>query len=740
MKRVLRVFLSGVLVSLALPLKLSALEDSKRVSELPEVKVVAPRVVLPTKEAGERVPTGYEITSEGIKFFKSKGAVQAWQVLEALPGVFFESADPSNLAGEQVGIRVRGVRGMLGSLTVLGVPNYGGNPIGPRSYLYDLENFESIALYKGAIPESLATGVGTRGGLVELRPKWPGKKPGLEASLLYGQFNYKRFFTRLDSGEFTPLKSRLSLSYSYTESDKWKGPGDLGPRNNLNFQLVQPITSSLDLRFIFNLNDQKYHKYRFLNATEMESLNQNRRLDFIENPASYLHYDYNKAKHLNRDYLVFLNYQGASPLRATLKTYLTDEEARILDGTPDLQGRQGVQERIRDIERRGLIPEVSYQFGSQVITLGYHYERSLMKISTENYWINGTALSYRGPGVVASASPTYTHSPYLQLSGKFSKFAYKAGLKYFYMKEEPSEGYVWNQTQQRLVRAPDLDRKRRTYDLLLPSLSLSYSLTQLDELYLSYGKTFIRPYAYLPLVTTYNRLRGNFTKAGVTLSELFKGLDIEETDTVELGMRIRRASLEGHLALFYSYHDKLLTNISDPRVLDGGKPVSYRQNIGKAKGWGIEGHFRYLLGERSYLFFSPTYQVVTYVKDISFQGQTYPVKGKEVVDTPRVILTAGLNYHFMGFNITPRLKYMSKRYGDIMHNEKVSSYAVVDLGLSYKREKLLSLKDFTLSLEFNNLFDKKYISIVNAFDDALSGTSYAVGAPFTVKGGVSFSF
>jgi hypothetical protein len=45
-------------------------------------------------------------------------------------------------------------------MTVEGVPNWGGNPIGPRDYIYDTENFQGIAVYKGATPADLGTGVG----------------------------------------------------------------------------------------------------------------------------------------------------------------------------------------------------------------------------------------------------------------------------------------------------------------------------------------------------------------------------------------------------------------------------------------------------------------------------------------------------------------------------------------------------------------------------------------------------
>jgi iron complex outermembrane receptor protein len=46
-----------------------------------------------------------------------------------------------------------------------------------------------------------------------------------------------------------------------------------------------------------------------------------------------------------------------------------------------------------------------------------------------------------------------------------------------------------------------------------------------------------------------------------------------------------------------------------------------------------------------------------------------------------------------------------------------------------------------ISLEFYNLFDKEYVSVINASDDTRAGSSsYYVGAPFTVLGKVSFEF
>jgi iron complex outermembrane receptor protein len=193
-----------------------------------------------------------------------KGTLNVYEVLSILPGVVFESADPNNLAAENINVRIRGIRGYLGGLTVQGVPNYGANPIGPRAYVYDLENFESIAVYKGAIPADLGVGVGNRAGVIELRPAWAKEKTDITLSQSFGSFNFYKFYARVDTGKLHNLGSRLSAAYSYTESDKWKGPGNLGPRHNLNLTFVQPIRERLEVKIFANFNEITHDKYRYL--------------------------------------------------------------------------------------------------------------------------------------------------------------------------------------------------------------------------------------------------------------------------------------------------------------------------------------------------------------------------------------------------------------------------------------------------------------------------------------------
>jgi iron complex outermembrane receptor protein len=78
------------------------------------------------------------------------------------------------------------------------------------------------------------------------------------------------------------------------------------------------------------------------------------------------------------------------------------------------------------------------------------------------------------------------------------------------------------------------------------------------------------------------------------------------------------------------------------------------------------------------------------------------------------------------------LRWLDERCGDAENTEKVDDYAVVDLKFGYTKRNIAVVDALKLSLEFTNLFDKKYVSLINGMDDSRAGkTSYYAGAPFT---------
>jgi len=362
-----------------------------------------------------------------------------------------------------------------------------------------------------------------------------------------------------------------------------------------------------------------------------------------------------------------------------------------------------------------------------------------MEISSHNYGItNKETLTDQGLGVVGTAGTTYLNSPYIKVSGKFSPFNVQAGLKYFSFEDAESKGYITQMVSGKptLVRAADLDREGRTYDIWLPSAGISYNITSGAEAYASYGRNFIRPYSYMPLVNLYNNNRAKFQKANVTLDDMFSGYDIEKSDNIDIGLRYKHRFFDINPTIFFSKNKNLLTTVYDPRV-----GLNYQQNIGEASGYGLDLETNFYVTDKITFFINPTYNHLTYDEDIKYLGNALSTKDKQIVDTPEWLLTSGFMLKYMNFEFIPKMRVLGKRYGDAEHKEEIASYPVFDLRIGYHKDTFQRLKDFNISLDFDNILDKKYVSVINAGDDAITGaTTYSVGSPFTVKAAVSFVF
>ncbi|MFP4076850.1 MAG: TonB-dependent receptor [Halochromatium sp.] len=696
---------------------------------------VSGRLVTPTRQAAETVYTGLAVTREGIEAGGARASMQVSEAIDLLPGVSAQQPDKRGLGVEQSTVRLRGVNSRLGALTIEGVPNYGGNPIGPRDYLYDMENFDAISVYLGGTPADLGAGVGTRGGAIVLHPRWPDLVPGAEFAQTIGSHAFQRTRVRLESGALGPAETRLSAAYSYSDADKWRGPGTLGPRHNLNLALAQEeaFGTPLQVRLWYNENRQAQHLYRALTFAETHDLGRTFKRDFNAEPTGQPaqdidYFDYNRSRLANRDLLALIDYRPNAALHLSLKPYWSGEDSRIWQGTASGGGR--VQKRLRDINRWGLIADGSLDLGAAIGRVGLHYEHSDMDVSTQNFGIVPAGLAWRGAGVVATTGATEILSPYVTLSGSQGRLSWQGGLKYFHFRDSDTTGFTSGPgPDYALLRAPDLDRPSTRYAIWLPTLGLSWDLDARTQLYTSYGRSFIRPYAFMPLVNVYDTNRAAFQAGGVTLADLFDGRAIEQSDSLDLGLRFVSDRIEFLPTVYVARHRDLLTTVSDPRVLVGGRPVSYQKNLGEATGYGLDVSLNLFPSEGLMVFVNPSYTRLTFDQDLSFRGTRLPTRGHQIVDTPEWNLRAGLLWHWRDLQVAPTLRSVGPRFGDAVHNERVDGYTTVDLMLRYRTR--FGGRTLTAGLELSNLFDERHVSSINAFDDARAGSaSYYPGAPF----------
>jgi iron complex outermembrane receptor protein len=225
----------------------------------------------------------------------------------------------------------------------------------------------------------------------------------------------------------------------------------------------------------------------------------------------------------------------------------------------------------------------------------------------------------------------------------------------------------------------------------------------------------------------YNQYPDRFEAAGVTLNDMFEGYAMETSDNFDLGARLTTEWLVLAPAVFLSLHRNLLTSVYDSRV-----DLNYNQNVGEATGYGVELEANFFLDDVLTVFINPTYTRLTYDEDLLFEGASLEIEGNQVVDTPQWLLKAGVLLAYRGWEAMLAGKYISERFGDVEHQEKVEGHFVADAGLGYAFHDVPIAEQLKLSLEIQNLFDTRYVSVLTASDYNREGvTGYYVGAPFT---------
>ncbi|MEA3333334.1 MAG: TonB-dependent receptor, partial [Pseudomonadota bacterium] len=665
------------------------------------------------------------------------GLSSVYQAFSILPGLNPELTDPTGIGGAEM--RLRGIKTMFTGLTVEGIPNYGIMGVGPRDYIYDLENMAEIKLYRGATPAALSSGTGNRGGTIALSYARPTDDFALQLEQSLGPDSLARSFFRLDSGTLSS-QTKFFLSGSYTKADKWKGAGEVGGRDHITLGVSQKFSDNLDAELFYNYNDVEQDLYKGLNYDQARHISHHHKDDYLEEltgtSADVDYYKFHNSKCKNHDVTTIINYRPNDNHLFSFNPYYSSEDKKWLDGGAD---------KYVEAERFGAKFEYVGDWAGTLISAGYWYENPDLEKYIRKNKINDQGRNYAGWAYLAeNRGDSHIHTPYFQLGRKFGIFSCQAGIKYFSYHEAASRAYLSNKStpysyhralNDNLGIDSEMSLKAMNYQKWLPSLSLGYQASPALEFYLNYGRNYMRPYAYVPIAMIYSGNRSKFQAAGLSLQNLFDKWKLETSDNYDFGCRFQQRWFSLAPTIFYARHHDLLFVAYDERV-----GVNYHQNVGDATIWGTELECNLYPTDNLIFFFNPSYTKATFDDDLTNKGHRLKSDGNDLPDTPRWLVKAGLIYHYKGFSISPSLKYVDQRYGDIENQEKIEDYTTVDLTAGYQIENLWLLKEASLEIEFTNIFDKKYVGSIKADDDGFKTSQYYAGVPFTAICKVSAKF
>ena len=193
------------------------------------------------------------------------------QTLNLVPGLNFVNADPYGNSGGN--IRMRGFDGNRVSLTFDGVPlNDTGNYATYTNQQLDPELISRASVNQGTTDVDSPTASAT-GGTINYTSARPLEVPGFQFNVSAGEFNYGRVFARADVGAFGPWGTTGYVTASYTNYDKFKGPGEL-EKQQYNGKLHQDLGDGNFASVAFNWNVNRNHFYNnFINKAQFESGN-----------------------------------------------------------------------------------------------------------------------------------------------------------------------------------------------------------------------------------------------------------------------------------------------------------------------------------------------------------------------------------------------------------------------------------------------------------------------------------
>ncbi len=695
--------------------------------------------------------TKTKVTGKGLNALGPCSSMSVHKAISLMPSVNQQSVDPSGLAdisNYHESFRFRGVEATGGGnpSTPVNVENIpvSGRPGGGVT-IYDMENFDTVSIYKGGVLANQGFGLTNIGGKIDMEIKRPFDELGFKLKQVMGSQDFMRTFLRFDTGKFS-TETKGFISYSNTSADKWRGEGE-SDRDNAMLGLTQKIGSKLKIEVFSIYNNSDVNTYRSLDYTEASSLSDNYNFDFTNDKNDYFYYGYNKADF--EDYNVFgkIEYCFDDNSKLLVKPFYWNDQGRYMETITMKNGNNRIRKWDIDHDMSGFLSQYSTSIQSVDLTVGFfnlQQERPGPPTSWKLYKVSSGELVFDKWQVLSDSSSHRQNTPFI--SGEYAKgrFTLQGGVKYLRYTMPSITTYdtigisdVSYETALAMATSIDEDAcaDSKDFNKLLPNLGLNYKINEDFSSYISYGRNYGMSVSLYPYFISQKE---TFYQKGITLQDLWDKQKLETVDNFDIGLRYITDKLYVVPTIYYAHHKNKAATYYDPSL-----DVSFPSTNAKADAYGFELEAGALVFKNLSLYGSFSYNRFYFTQDIfNSDGSVNDVDGEQVPDAPQFLCKAIASYRIGKFVLSPIIKYTSSRYGDIEHDEKIDGAAIFDFDLTYKAGAVpkMKIKNLDLSLTVNNIFDKEYISIINTSDYKTLGSTYQTGAPFTAYASVSVTF
>lgn len=705
---------------------------------------------------------GYMVPEESIKgrstvtkeaLDKQTATGNAIDKLKYTPGLNISSEDNTGLSGFR--FTMRGMNSDQVGMSVDGMPiNDSGNYALYSNLLGDPENLDQIFVTQGA-SESDGPHIGSSGGNIGIVTIRPTKETGAFVKQIVGSNATRKTFARLNTGEVNGLSNWLSASH--TEGDMWRGSGavradkvewnsffDAGNGNTANLILKyheQDNNSYSQLtKAQFQQNGRKYDPYP---ATPTVGGNgkYNSYYALAQNPfqtfTAVLNTQFKLADNLALSVIPYYFWGNGSGVGSSSYALnrgsnqggvfdlgnLPTAAQYNADGTPN----SGVYYRPSRTQtwRPGITTKLTWDLGDHSLQLGYWYERARQS-QTQPFiplksngkpvdtWPDSNSAVVDANGNQVQGRDRFTVTPAQKVWAQDTWYinpdwTFIAGLAYMNVERDGTNHGSLNEQP---------EKRNQTYNKLLPNAGLKYQLDERDQLFYSLSRNMRVPQNY----ALYDKGAGSID------------LEPETSWNHELGWRYSGDDMTLAATLFYM--DFKNRQVSSKDINGDSADI----NVGAVTNKGLELEWSGLMPHHFNYYTSYTYTKAEQQDDMTVYNAgraiLLPTSGKQFANVPKNMLAANIGYDDGRFYGTFGGKYTSKLYGDLTNDEAISARTVFNLGAGiYLPVDKKVVKDATLRLNVDNLFDKKYLDgVYTTKTNAASYSGFRDGDPAYIVG------
>jgi len=713
------------------------------------------------------------ITAEELA--KQRPTGNAYEALELMPAVNSYNHDATGLFGG--GLTLRGFNSDQIGATINGVPvNDSGNfAIYPQEYV-DQENTCTQFVTQGSTDVD-SPQIGATGGNFGITTCDPSKTKRIRLAQTIGQLNLTKTYARYDTGLLEGGRTRLFISVSHAQSDKWKGKGganrdhvDMGFRTD--FSKFDSLSGTILYNRAINQNISSFsladlakfgYNYDFAQTfvghvpaspgkagNDTNSAFGDAYYQLTKNPFENAIASVTGKMRIgeNTDIKVIPYYwfgygTGGNQQRLQAENAFLNKATGKNTATVDLNGDGDTLDRVivanssvTRTNRPGVTASITHTIGDHQILGGFWYERATHEQfgpmvlvdangNANDIWLkegrvmrpDGTPYQSRDWKTLSSSNQIFLQDTISMLN---DKLAINVGVRSPTMKRD-----FTNKANEGANSGTDYNIVK-TYKEILPQLGARYQIDYNNQVFFSLARNMKAP--------------PNFVYSATNNVVLVNGqptmpVDVQaETSTnIDVGYRLQSDKLTAQATAYaVNFRDRQAT------AYDPIANISSLTSVGKVKTYGFELE----MGNtpvNGFSFYGSVGYANSEIQDdiLVSKTATLPTKGKQMTLTPEWKAGLSAMYETGAFYARLKVKYTGEQWATMTNDELVPSYTLLGLDLGYQFPNTSWITKPTIRFNISNLTNQQYrnpssFNVTNAKAYGTAGARtvfYYMGSP-----------